>query len=144
MGKLAMKRLVLFVCVLMIFSCGRSASDKTMIQTDTITEKVKKKPIVLKQDKRWYVDLVEKYVANSQNELVVCERKAGTIDWYLDNIEASDTAAYYIFKIGHTETDEGNTNPRFTASGWIYIDSLTQRIYEYDLPNEQLVLWKNK
>lgn len=140
-----MKQLASLLLILAAIGCGKSAKETSGEFHGTLTQKpkIKEEPIVA-QSKEWYVGLVENYIANSQKKLIISDRKAGVADWDLDNAEVCDTANYYIFKIGHTETDEGNTNPRFTASGWIYIDSLTQKIYEYDLPNDQLVLWKNK
>jgi hypothetical protein len=44
--------------------------------------------------------------------------------------------------IRHDITDERNTNKRFVADGWVYIDSLTRKIYEYDLTNDSLIEWK--
>lgn len=140
-----MKQLACLLLILFVIGCGKSTKETSGEVQDTISQNPKiNEKAVATETKLWYVDLVENYIANSKKELIICERKAGTSDWELDNQEVCDTANYYIFKIGHTETDEGNTNPRFTASGWIYIDSLTQKIYEYDLPNDQLVLWKNK
>jgi|SRR6218665_1796310 len=138
-----MKQLVSFILILLAMGCRKSSNETSEQVKDTIAQN----PIIRKEtsaaaSKPWYVDLVENYIANSKKELIISERKAGISDWDLDNTEVCDTANYYIFKIGHTQTDEGDTNPRFTASGWIYIDSLTQKIYEYDLPNDQLVLWK--
>jgi hypothetical protein len=28
------------------------------------------------------------------------------------------------------------------TDGWVYIDSLTRKIYEYDLPNDSLIKWE--
>lgn len=135
-----MKRIVSFIIVLLVISCGKSAEQKP--ENKTIVTKTPK-TVVLHKTKEWYTNSIENYTAHSQKELLVNDRKSGKIDWVLDDTEVNDSANYYIFKIGHTETEDDGSSPRFTASGWIYIDSLTQKIYEYDLPNDQLILWKN-
>jgi len=137
-----MKQIIFFSLILLAFCCKKPEVSN---QEKFMDKKAVQKTIVVKNDSKvWYVDLVENYIANSKKKLIVSDRKAKIVDWDLDNSEVCDTANYYIFKIGHTETDEENTSARFTASGWIYIDSLTQKIYEYDLPNDKLILWKNK
>lgn len=133
-----MKRTISLLFLILI-SCGKPTkekSEKTSVKSNLPDT------IVIHKTKEWYTDLIENYIAHSEKKLIVDDRKTGKIDWVLDDTEVTDTTNYYIFNIGHTETDEGNTNPRFTSDGWIYIDSLSQKIYEYDLPNDELVLWK--
>ncbi len=90
----------------------------------------------------WYDPIVADYIKQSDRELIKAHRKRGEkIEWLLDNTEKTDSTNYYIFNIGQTVTDEGHTNPRFSSNGWIYVDSLSKKVYEYDLPNDRLVLW---
>lgn len=126
----------------LIFGCAKSAKEDLAKPTGTIEVKPKVKQIVSTENKEWYMDLIENYIANSKKDLIVSDRESGKIEWILDDTRVNDTANYYIFNIGHTETDNGE-NPRFTSDGWVYIDSLTQKIYEEDLSNEKLILWKN-
>ena len=64
-------------------------------------------------------------------------------EWIFDRTEKTDTANYLIYQIGHDVSDKGNTNPRFVTDQWIYIDSLKNKLYEYDLPNDSLIEWVN-
>jgi len=137
-----MKGIVTLMVALLMIGCGKSTEQKHKEKEVTPIVPVDPKAVVIHKTKEWYTDLIENYIANSKKELIVSDRQAKKIDWFLDNTEVNDTANYYIFNIGHTETDNGQ-NPRFTSDGWIYIDSLTQSVYEYDLPKEQLILWKN-
>ncbi|UMY64352.1 MULTISPECIES: hypothetical protein [unclassified Flavobacterium] len=90
----------------------------------------------------WYDPIVAHYIQQSDRELIKAHRQNGDhIEWLLDSTEKTDSTHYYIFNIGQTVTDEGHTNPRFSSDGWIYVDSLSKKVYEYDLPNDRLVLW---
>lgn len=91
----------------------------------------------------WYDKLILKYINQTDNQLVrLAIKEKYTEDWILDRRENTESASYLIFHIGHDLTDQGNTNPRFTTDAWLYIDSLTSKIYEYDLPNDSLIEWK--
>lgn len=92
----------------------------------------------------WYVELLNNYIKKSESDLIKSSRQdqAIKIEWLLDRVEDADSAKYYIFHIGHDVVDEGNTNPRFVTDGWVYIDSLTKTLYEYDLPNDKLIKWE--
>lgn len=90
----------------------------------------------------WYDPIVSHYIQQSDRELIKAHRKNGDhIEWLLDSTQKTDSTNYYIFNIGQTVTDECQTNPRFSSDGWIYVDSLSKKVYEYDLPNDRLVLW---
>jgi hypothetical protein len=92
----------------------------------------------------WYDELLTDCIRKSDNVLIKSSRQdtAIRIEWLLDRVENADTAKFFIFHVGHDVADENNTNPRFVTDGWIYIDSLTKTLYEYDLPNDSLIKWK--
>jgi len=140
-----MKRVGIYFFVLIIISCGKSKEPKvpSIKKEKNIVHATNSIEKIAETNEKWYVNLVENYIAHSKKKLIIYDREKKDINWVLDNIEANDSANYYIFNIGHDEMDEGNTNARFTSDGWIYIDSLTQKTYEYDLPNDQLILWKD-
>lgn len=136
-----LNRITFLLIAPLFFCCGKTSENKSV----KVPEKSNFSDSTLVQNstERWYTKLIENYIAHSRKQLIVDDRKMGKIDWILDDIQLTDSTNYYIFNIGHRETDEGNTNPRFTSDAWIYIDSLSHKVYEYDLPNDQLVLWKN-
>ena len=50
--------------------------------------------------------------------------------------------ADYIYNIGIDVAEEDGSNLRFSSCGWVYLDSVKQKLYEYDLPNDTIVTWK--
>jgi hypothetical protein len=92
----------------------------------------------------WYDQLLKNYINKSENQLIQSSRLNTAIrtEWLLDRIEKTDNEKFFVFQIGHDVLDEDNTNLRFTTDGWIYLDSLSKTIYEYDLPNDTLIKWQ--
>ena len=91
----------------------------------------------------WYDETIKNYVNKSQNPLIVVNRQDGkNIEWLLDRTEDTDSAKYFVFQLGHDEVDKGETNKRFVTDGWIYIDSTSRKLYEYDLENDSIIEWK--
>lgn len=91
----------------------------------------------------WYDDLMADYIRKSDNEIIKLSLKnKEQIEWLLDRTEKTDSTNYYIFKIGHDVSEEDRSELRCTSDGWIYIDSISKKIFEYDLSNETLILWK--
>ena len=84
----------------------------------------------------WLDSLTIKYINESNDSLIVLVRK-DTIpfQWMLDRTEIRDLSKYFVIQIGHT------FEHKFLADKWIYIDSLSKKFYEYDLPNDKLIEW---
>lgn len=90
----------------------------------------------------WTDGLLMNYLARTGNELIRQAREDSIpLEWMMDRLEDTDTAAYFVFHVGHTVADDG-MNRRFVTDAWVYIDSLTRKIYEYDVANDSLVEWK--
>jgi len=95
-----------------------------------------------KQTQTWTDSLISNYIQHTSNDLIKVARNSKMpIEWLYDQAKDTDTAHFLIYQIGHDMTDEEGTNPRFVTDGWIYIDSLTKKLYEYDLPNDSLIPW---
>jgi hypothetical protein len=91
---------------------------------------------------KWTDSLLNNYILRTKNELIRLAIKSKlSEEWLFDQMVETDTAKYYSFRIGHDEADKGETNPRFVTDQWIYIDSLTKKVYEYGIANDSLVLW---
>jgi hypothetical protein len=92
----------------------------------------------------WCDDLIRDYIARSKDELLALERQDTSVhfEWYVDRIENEHGKKYMIFHLGHEVSDEGNTNVRFVTNGWLYIDSLSRKLYVYDFALDTIVLWK--
>lgn len=134
------KLIYLFTILLLTTGCSLKGNQETKdkfpeLQINTESDSTK--------STNFYDTLILEYINTTNNELIKMAVKDNlSEEWLLDRIENTDTAKYYIFQIGHDVSDSGNTNPRFVTDGWIYIDSLTRKIYEYDLPNDSLIEWK--
>ncbi len=125
--------------VIVTFGCGQSDKKISNNQDTSSTNSGNNH-----SDKKfnWYDTLIINYIKKSDNLNYSRHDPAIRIEWLLDRVENTDTAKYIIFHIGHVAVDEGDINMRFVTDGWIYIDSLTKRFYEYDLPNDRLIEWK--
>ncbi len=132
--------LYLFTILLLTTGCSLKGNQETKDKSPELrinTESDSIKTI------NFYDTLILKYIQNTNNELIkLAVKDKLKEEWLLDRIENTDTANYYIFQIGHDVSDSGNTNPRFVTDGWIYIDSITRKLYEYDLPNDSLIEWR--
>lgn len=86
--------------------------------------------------------LIDNYVRNSNNELIEFALKDKiSEEWLFDQTINTGTATYFIFQIGHDVADEDGNNQRFVTDQWIYIDSATKQLYEYDVANDSLIYW---
>ena len=84
----------------------------------------------------WVDSLVMKYISQTNDTLITLARRENIpVEWMLDRTENTDTAKYLVFQIGHS------FEHKFITDKWLYIDSLTRNIYEYDLPNDSLIRW---
>ena len=123
---------IILVSVLFIFL---SCNNKTKLEDKSVDKKIDSSLVLNSQN--WYDSLVYDYINNSENELI-------KLEWILDQIEKTDSKNYYIFNIGQSVSDIDGTNTRFSSNGWIYIDSISKIVYEYDLPNDSLIVWNKK
>ena len=149
-----MNRLVLILSVsLFTIGCGQTTSnvsankDTLIIAHDTLiqqadTNGINKNNLYTKSTQAWKDSLIAHYVNNSHNTLIKLSLKNKIHEeWLFDRAINTDTAKYFVFQIGHDESDEGENNQRFVTDQWIYIDSITKRLYEYDVANDSLSRW---
>lgn len=146
------KKTLLVLISISFLSCNKKAEVEKQLteqQMDSLSvNKEVQKSITesksLSENQNWYDALIAYYIRKSDNELITSSLKnKEKIEWLLDRTEKTDSTNYYIFNIGQEVTEEDGSEPRFTSDGWIYIDSISKKIYEYDLPNERLILWKH-
>ena len=91
----------------------------------------------------WQDELIVDYAKKSKNPLIqyaIKDEKG--FQWILDRTEKNDSTQFYIYKIGVDVTDEDGSSLRFSSCGWVYLDNVKRKLYEYDLPNEQLIEWR--
>ena len=141
-----MKKVSLALVLISLLSCK---NDKTESVVDNLqTEINHKDTLEVKSEStenrayntNWQDDLISYYVRNSKNELIVSALKSkDNLDWQFDQTIKNDSTQFYIYKIGVHVTEEDGSNPRFSSCGWVYLDSVKRKLYEYDLPNDTIV-----
>jgi hypothetical protein len=135
------KTIIILTFVIVTFGCGQLDKKTSNIQD---TSSINSGDIHPDNKLNWHDSLIINYIKKSDNPLIKYSHHdtAIKIEWFLDRIENADTAKYLIFHIGHDVVDKNDVNMRFVTDGWVYIDSLTKKFYEYDLPNDRLIEWK--
>lgn len=78
-------------------------------------------------------DLAEYYIANSKNDLVKLSLKNKNDLAYSVEKQVRDNKEYYVLGI-YTESEH-----KINTFQWLYINPEDDKIYEYDLPNDQLI-----
>src|SRR5690606_11964408 len=81
--------------------------------------------------------LAKFYIAHSANEFIKTAVKQNEQLEYSIEKGTYKSKKYDILGIGRT------SESRFTVMQWVYIDADTRKIYEYDLPNDQLIEFPN-
>jgi hypothetical protein len=82
---------------------------------------------------QWADKYIIKYLESNKDRLTEVEGHPVT---YIKETTVKNDRNYAMVKIGHS------FESRYVTDQWIFIDSLTKEIYEYDLANDSLILWK--
>jgi hypothetical protein len=144
-----MRKISLVLVFISFLSCKKDetksvASDlQTEInQKDTLETKPKSaEKRILSTD--WQDSLIVDYVKNSKKDLIKMHFKNNDkLEWILDRTQKNDSTQFYIYNIGVDVAEEDGSEPRFSSCGWVYLDSVKRKLYEYDLPNDTIVEWK--
>lgn len=142
------KKTLLLLISFAFLSCNKTSKIEKQIDSLSANKEVlnsKTKAKTESKTQNWYDPLIADYIRKSDNKLIKSSLKnKEQIEWLLDRTEITDSTNYYIFNIGQNVSEKNGTEPRFTSDGWIYIDSISKKIYEYDLPNDSLTVWKSK
>jgi hypothetical protein len=144
-----MRKISYLLVFVSFFSCKKDETKNVLDdlqievnQKDTLetkTENTENK--ILSTD--WQDDLIVDYIKNSEKDLIKIHFKnKNKLQWILDSTEKNDSTQFYIYNIGVDVTDEDGSSLRFSSCGWVYLDSVKRKLYEYDLPNEQLIEWR--
>lgn len=115
-----------------IFSCSTNdksrvdlSQDNNQIQTEQLNDTVSEMAI-------WADDFIMDYLEQNSERLTNVDGYPVT---YMKELVTREGRVYAMVKIGHS------FEHRYVTDQWIFIDSLTKEIYEYDLPNDSLILW---
>jgi hypothetical protein len=144
-----MRKISYVLVFVSFFSCKKDETKSVLddLQTevnqkDTLETKIENPGNkILSTD--WQDDLIVDYIKNSEKDLIKIHFKnKDKLQWILDRTEKNDSTQFYIYNIGVDVTDEDGSSLRFSSCGWVYLDSVKRKLYEYDLPNEQLIEWR--
>ncbi len=118
-----MKHLLYILSVFFLTSCSNTTGKKLdNPQVDTIPE------VAL-----WADEYIIKYLESNKERLTQVDGHPVT---YIKEITKRNERNYAMVKIGHS------FECRYVTDKLIFVDSLTKEIYEYDLVNDSLILWK--
>lgn len=139
-----MKNILLIFGMMILFSCSSPQQKKSTadtIQRNQLASKELKEQLIANKD--WKELLIESYIKTGKNEFIRLSVKQNIpVEWMFDQVQETDSAVYYVYQVGHSESDEGGMNKRFVTDQWVYLDSTRHLLYEYDLPNDRLSAWK--
>jgi len=115
---------------MLLLSCRSNNLDNNKVSSnDTI------KPIdTIEEVAIWADEFIIKYIKANQKVFI----ETDSIHYaYMKDTTTIDGKKYAIAQIGL------NTPERFVTEQWLYIDSLTKNIYEYDVINDSLIFWND-
>lgn len=145
-----MKRLVLALSMIcMMYACNRPAVSSAAKDTLSPAEAVAVAAVATREEEElpdiddnmaerfaWVRDSVEMYI-----DVTGARLKDTALDWYLDGLTKRDNVCFVMVPLGHTATEDDGFSPRFSKNAWIFIDTASKAIFEYDLPADSLVRW---
>lgn len=87
-------------------------------------------------DLPWADSLVWKYIEATKDPYIQAAKKSKSgIAFIYDGPETRDATTYLVYKLGD------NFEYHFATNQWLYIDSITRIIYNYNLANDSLIEW---
>ncbi len=90
----------------------------------------------------WAVPLVQRYIQTTESQLIKQAREKGTNDEFLwDRLETNYDEVYVVFHIGHDLINADSS--RFVTDGWLYIDTTTRDLFEYDAIADSICKWSH-
>lgn len=93
----------------------------------------------LRERLNWADGLAAEYIRRSEDPSIQQAVTDSTMEWLWDSLLHTDTAAYVVLRLGHEEYTEDKKS--FATDRWLYVDTLSRKLYEYDVPNDSLVRW---
>ncbi|WP_298733348.1 hypothetical protein [uncultured Chitinophaga sp.] len=90
----------------------------------------------------WIDGLTAGYIDASEDPSIQQALSDSTMQWTWDRLLHTDTAAFVVIRVGH---DEFNGDGKiFATDRWLYVDTLSRSMYEYDVPNDSLIRWTGR
>lgn len=132
-----MKIQILSLCTLLLMSCGGNEIKSTKVQSVASGKTLEKTEELSMETKApdWVDKLIVDYIEHSENELIRIVKTDSSVhlSWIFDRVEKTDTATYLIYRLGHS------FEHRYVTEAWLYIDSNTKTLHEYDIANDKLL-----
>ncbi|HYD22863.1 MAG TPA: hypothetical protein VEB40_15375 [Flavipsychrobacter sp.] len=84
----------------------------------------------------WLDSLVFEYCSKTTDETIKAVMKSGErISWLYDRMYQTDSTYFIVIHLGHDMEDH------FATDGWVYVDTQTKSVYEYDVVNDSIYRW---
>lgn len=139
-----MKQLVFVIFLFFVTACGERNPENKIYEAisteDSIAEAAQYTPVDVDSatiaSMPWLDSLVNEYCTKSKNEVICATKKSYPISWLYDRMYQTDSTYYLVLHLGHDMEDH------FATDGWIYIDTLTRSIYNYDVAADSIYKWK--
>jgi len=129
-----MKQIIIFILTIMFLnSCSTNKKIQKNINQDNQQLKIEQKNDTIPEIAFWAEDFISDYLEKNSERLTKIDDYPIS---YIKNITTRNGRKYVMVNIGH------NFEHRFVTEQFIYIDNLTKTIYEYNVQNDSLVLWK--
>jgi hypothetical protein len=125
--KIALFTFITFACI----ACNQSKAPVQQTPDTLTTENIPVNKTIPQITERPYPTWMDTLVTRYANSTFKHE-----VSWLWDDYKETDTATYAIFHLGHSFENH------FATDGWLYIDTITRNIYEYDIPGDSLISWK--
>ncbi|MFL5811836.1 MAG: hypothetical protein ACJ749_20100 [Flavisolibacter sp.] len=132
-----LKILIAVVSLLILNSCKEKAvQQKIEAAPKNDTPKILQDNSSSDSIPAWVDSAIMRYINQTNNELIKMNRGDSTpIEWLFDRTEETDSATYLVFHLGHS------FEYKYITDSWLYIDSSTRAIYEYDVAKDSLMRW---
>jgi hypothetical protein len=150
------KSLTCFACLLGLVSCLQADIHRSKAETPAIDSlKFRSAPFFYEHENdesfdvdsslrsrlNWADGLAAEYIQRSDDPSIQQAVTDSAMQWIWDRLLHTDTAAFIVLRLGH---DEINGDKHiFATDRWLYIDTLSRKMYEYDVPNDSLVTWEH-
>lgn len=120
---------------LIVSSLSISCSDSTKIHKENAikTKALNQNRDTITEAASWADNLIIEYLEANREYLTEVESFPVT---YFKETQIRNNKVYAAARIGHF------FEHKYITDQWIFIDSITMAIYEYDLPNDSLIAWK--
>ncbi|HNP69197.1 MAG TPA: hypothetical protein PKH16_14915 [Aequorivita sp.] len=132
-----MKHFTIILTIFFLSSCSTNNTDKkdtteTELSLSNKQSKTDQVNDTLPEMAIWADDYIIDYLENNSERLTEVD---GYPISYIKETTTRQGRKYAMVKIGHS------FEHRYVTDQWIFIDSLSKDIYEYDLPNDSLIPW---